>query len=108
MSKLRDLVIDAHGGIERWKSVQTIEGDMSITGGMWAMKGWPDVLKTANVTARTQSQWISYRPFINAELRSVCTPQHTVIETTSGRTVKEREVMCPGEPRSITSIDLDQ
>lgn len=90
MSKLRDLVIDAHGGLGRWKSVQTIEGDMSITGVMWAMKGWPDALKAVSVTARTQSQWISYRPFINDELRSVCTPAHTVIETTSGRAVKER------------------
>jgi hypothetical protein len=90
MSKLRDLVIDAHGGLARWKSVQTIEGDMSITGGMWAMKGWPDALKTVNVTARTQSQWISYRPFVNDEWRSVCTPEHTVIETTSGQAVKER------------------
>ena len=41
MSELRDLVIDAHGGIERWNKVKTIEGDMSITGGLWARKGWP-------------------------------------------------------------------
>src|SRR5262245_54706334 len=90
MSKLRDLVIDAHGGLERWMSVQTIGGDMSITGGMWAMKGWPDALKAVKVTARTQSQWISYRPFVNAEQRSVCTPEHSMIETTGGRLVKER------------------
>ena len=41
MSELRDLVIDAHGGIARWNKVKTIEGDMSITGGLWARKGWP-------------------------------------------------------------------
>ena len=38
MSELRDLVIDAHGGIERWNKVKTIEGDMSITGGLWREK----------------------------------------------------------------------
>ena len=65
MSELRDLVIDAHGGIARWNKVKTIEGDMSITGGLWARKGWPDVLKNVHVTAATGNQWISYRPFIS-------------------------------------------
>ena len=51
MSELRDLVIDAHGGIERWNKVKIIEGDMSITGVMWAQKGWPDTLKDVHVTA---------------------------------------------------------
>ena len=39
MSELRDLVIDAHGGIARWNKVKTIEGDMSITGGHVGTKG---------------------------------------------------------------------
>jgi hypothetical protein len=60
MSELRDLVIDAHGGIARWNEVKTIEGDMSITGGLWARKGWPDVLKNVHVTAAAGNQWISY------------------------------------------------
>ena len=34
MSELRDLVIDAHGGIERWSKVRTVDGDMSITGAL--------------------------------------------------------------------------
>src|SRR5437899_400089 len=50
MKKLRDLVLDAHG-IDRWKAVRTIEGDMSITGLLWARKGWPDVLRQVHVTA---------------------------------------------------------
>lgn len=49
MSELRDLVIDAHGGIERWNKVKTIDGDMSITGLLWARKGWPDTLKDVHV-----------------------------------------------------------
>src|SRR5436190_19961657 len=64
LSDLRDLVIDAHGGIARWNKVKTIEGDMSITGGLWARKRWPDVLKNVHVTAAAGNQWISYRPFI--------------------------------------------
>jgi hypothetical protein len=90
MSKLRDLVIDAHGGIRRWNKVKTVEGDMSITGALWARKGWPDALKDVHVTADTRNQWISYRPFISEGLHSICTPDHTVIETLDGKPLKDR------------------
>src|SRR5260221_499109 len=90
MGELRDLVIDAHGGIERWNKVKTIEGDMSITGALWTRKGWPDALKHVHVTADARDQWIGYRPFLGDGLRSACTPNHTVIETLDGKPLKER------------------
>jgi hypothetical protein len=90
MSELRDLVIDAHGGIERWNKVKTIEGDMSITGAMWVRKGWPDALKDVRVIADARNQWISYRPFTGDGIRSSCTPDHTVIETLDGKPLKDR------------------
>ena len=91
MSELRDLVIDAHGGIERWNKVKTIDGDMSITGGLWTRKGWPMALKNVHVTAAAARQWISYRPFLGEGLRSSWTPDHTVIETLDGKPVKDRK-----------------
>jgi hypothetical protein len=90
MSELRDLVIDAHGGIARWNKVKTVDGDMSITGGLWARKGWPDALKHVHVTAAAGKQWISYRPFISEGMCSSCTPDHTIIETLDGKPVKDR------------------
>jgi len=90
MNQLRDLVIDAHGGLERWKKVKAIEADMSIAGGLWARKGWPDVLKDVHVIVDTRSQWISYQPFINDSMRSSCTPDRSVIETRDGKPFKER------------------
>ena len=89
MSELRDLVIDAHGGMERWSKVKTIDGDMSITGALWARKGWPDALKAVHVTADTRSQCISYRRFISEGMCSVCTPDRTVIETQDGKPIKD-------------------
>jgi hypothetical protein len=91
MSELRELVIDAHGGIDRWNKVKAIEGDMSITGAMWARKGWPDALKAVHVTADTKTQWISYRPFISDGMCSVCTPDRTLIETLDGKPIKDRK-----------------
>src|SRR3984957_14483482 len=91
MSELRDLVIDAHGGIERWNKVKTIESDMAITGGLWVRKGWPDALKDVHVTADPKNQWVSYRPFIGKDMRSSCTPDLTIIETLDGKRVKDRK-----------------
>jgi hypothetical protein len=91
MAELRDLVIDAHGGIKRWRKVRAIDGDMSITGALWARKGWPDVLKNVHVTADATNQRISYRPFVSEGMRSRCTPDHTVIETLDGKSVKDRK-----------------
>ena len=65
MSELRDLVLNAHG-VTRWKSARTIEGNMSITGLLWARKGWSDALKQVRVTADTESQRVYYQPFTNA------------------------------------------
>jgi hypothetical protein len=96
MSELRDLVISAHGGIERWNEVKAIEGDMSITGALWARKGWPDVLKNVHVIADAKSQWISYQPFIRDDMRSSCLPDRSVIETRGGKPIKDRK-----NPRSF-------
>jgi hypothetical protein len=91
MGELRDLVISAHGGIERWNKVKAIEGDMSITGALWARKGWPDVLKDVHVIADARAQWISYQPFIREGQRSSCLPDRSVIETQDGKPIKDRK-----------------
>jgi hypothetical protein len=52
MSELRELVIDAHGGIDRWNKVKAIEGDMSITGAMWARKGCNEAAGSSQESGR--------------------------------------------------------
>jgi len=89
MSELRDLVLDAHG-VARWKSARTIEGDMSITGMLWARKGWPDALKQVHVTADTGAQRVSYQPFTKPDWRSVYHPEDVAIETSNGKPIKSR------------------
>jgi hypothetical protein len=89
MSELRDLVLNAHG-VTRWKSARTIEGNMSITGLLWARKGWPDALKQVHVTADTGTQRVSYQPFTKPDWRSVYHPEAVAIETSNGKPIKSR------------------
>ena len=96
MNELRDLVIEAHGGLQRWNQVDTIEGSMSITGYLWERKGWPDALRDVHVTVKTKTQWSSYRPFLAAGQRSLHEFDRTRIETLEGEIIKERQ-----DPRSV-------
>ena len=89
MSELRDFVLDAHG-VARWKTARMIEGDMSITGLLWARKGWPDALKQVHVMADTESQRASYQPFTKPDWRSVYQPEAVAIETQDGKSIKSR------------------
>jgi hypothetical protein len=90
MSELRDLVIEAHGGHTRWKRFRAIESEMSITGLLWARKGWPDALKNARVTVDTENQRVSYHPFTGEGLRSTYCPDEVAIEGPDGPQIKSR------------------
>ncbi len=90
MNNLRDLVIEAHGGLDRWNKIKSIYGDMSITGLLWARKGWPDALKDVRVTVDTKAQFTSYHPFTAPDKRSLYRPDHTIVETLDGQVLEER------------------
>lgn len=90
MNDLLHLMLDAHGGIARWNSLKTIEADITVAGALWTRKGWPNLLNGVQVTADPHTQWTSFYPFITANQRSSCMPDHTVIETLDGKLIKER------------------
>jgi len=91
MSDLLDLVVAAHGGLDRWKNVKRIEADASIYGAMWVRKGHGDALRDVHITAEPHKQWISYTPFKGEGKRSVCTPSRSVIETNDGKILEARD-----------------
>ena len=53
MTDLLEMAVAAHGGLERWSAVKTIDVDLSITGAVWYVKGRPNVLQ--NITMTTPS-----------------------------------------------------
>src|SRR5260370_30397683 len=42
MSDLLELAIEAHGGLARWRALRSIAITLSLTGGLWRLKGYPD------------------------------------------------------------------
>jgi hypothetical protein len=65
MTDLLDMAVAAHGGLERWSAVKTIDVALSITGAVWYVKGRPNVLQSITMQVHTDEERISIRSFEN-------------------------------------------
>jgi hypothetical protein len=83
MNDLLSTAIKAHGGMDRWSTVTSVEITASITGAIWHVKGKPDVLKSVVMTADTGSERLT-TVFPGQDKRSVFEPDRVVIERADG------------------------
>jgi hypothetical protein len=70
MSELLELALQAHGGLERWREVQGLEARVSLTGGLYRLKGYPEGVLNVNMridarrpSAEALRHLIEDRPF---------------------------------------------
>jgi hypothetical protein len=91
MSDLLERAVAAHGGWDRWQKLQTVKAHVSIGGGLWQLKGWPDIFKDAHVSVDPHQQHTEYSPFIEANRHTVFEPAGTAIVTDGGRVIEQRE-----------------
>ncbi len=40
MGDLLDLALEAYGGLERWHEIQSLDARLSLTGGLYRLKGY--------------------------------------------------------------------
>ena len=90
MNDLLSTAIKAHGGMDRWSMVTSVEITASITGAIWHVKGKPDVLKSVVMTADTRSERLT-TVFPGQDKRSVFEPDRVVIERADGTLVQARD-----------------
>ncbi|WP_433296348.1 hypothetical protein ACQPZQ_15855 [Pseudonocardia sp. CA-142604] len=90
MTDLLDLVLDAHGGLERWQQLREISAHVRVDGTLWHAKGYGGVLVDEHVTLDPHRQRISYAPFTEPDRRSRFEPERVAVETLDGRVVAER------------------
>ncbi len=82
MSDLLDLALKAHGGLDRWREVKSLDVRVSLTGALYHLKGYPEGVPNVTVRIDTRRPAVT----ISAEIRALPSP-----------------VMC-GRPRGINSI----
>jgi len=90
MNDLLSLAIKAHGGLDRWNTVTSVEITASITGAIWHVKSKPDVLKSVVMTADTRAERLT-TVFPGQDKRSTFEPDRVVIERADGTLVKARD-----------------
>src|SRR5215813_8309463 len=92
MNELLSRVLEAHGGIDRWRDYQKVEATIVSGGGFFALKG---VIPDATPTPRRMTAWLheersSVHPFGQPDLRTMSTPDRVAIEKLDGTLVSDR------------------
>jgi hypothetical protein len=88
MSDLLDTVIEAHGGLKRWKELDTVSARLIQGGVLWALKGQAGVLDDVVVTASLHEERVSHRPFGAPDRHSAFTPERVAIESDDGAVIE--------------------
>jgi hypothetical protein len=89
-SDLLQLVIEAHGGRDRWKSISRFRAEASITGAIWSMKGQPGVLDAVVLEGEARDQRLKISPFPKSDRYLTWEPSRETIETNEGVVLEER------------------
>ena len=95
MNGLLERAIAAHGGLERWKMLQSLTVTAISGGGLFALKGVPQDPTPREQTVTLHEEAASVFPFGQPDWRTRFTPERVAIETTAGVVVRERS-----DPRS--------
>jgi hypothetical protein len=90
MSRLLDKVLDAHGGLQRWRSSSMLEATIVSGGKLWQIKGQPQDPAPRRMTVALHREWASVQPFGAPDQRSDFTPERIAIEKLDGEIVAER------------------
>jgi hypothetical protein len=87
MNTLIEQILEAHGGMARWKSHDRLSAHLSQGGILWPLKGHGGMLDEVDVEIELKRQWTSHTPFGAPDRRTAVTPQRAAIETAEGAVV---------------------
>lgn len=89
MNELLKLAIDAHGGLDKWNSFQTLHQHLHITGYVWAVKGWPDVFKDVHYHANLHEEVSGFTDFPEPGQLTTFKPNRVSVEKSNGEVIGE-------------------
>lgn len=84
-------VLDAHGGVERWRRFSNLTANVVAGGFLWGMKGYEigGAPRTIASTFRRQSTHVG--PFGNPEWHMRYTPERIAVESHGGQLIAEQD-----------------
>jgi hypothetical protein len=90
MNDLLELAIAGHGGMHRWERISRFRVVASITGAIWALKGWPDLPGNVVLEGETRDQRVMITPFPRPGQYTTWEPYRQTIEAADGVPIAER------------------
>jgi hypothetical protein len=90
VTNLLNAVLDAHGGLDRWRQFSRVQATIVTGGGPWAVKGQPQDPLPRRMTVASDREWASLRPFGADDQKTAFSPERVAIEKLDGRVVSER------------------
>ena len=87
---LLELVLQSHGGVERWAQFSRFTASASITGGIWTMKGVAGLLDDVVLEGEIRDQRLIITPYPKRGNYSTWEPLRQTIETSQGVALHER------------------
>jgi len=89
MNQLLRRILDAHGGIDRWRGYEKVEATIVAGGGFYPLKGMIQDATPRRMTAWLHQERSSVLPFRAPDQRTMFTPERVAIEL-DGTVVAER------------------
>jgi hypothetical protein len=87
---LRNAVLAAHGGLERWRRFSQVRASIVSGGELWGIKGLMQDPAPRQMTVALHREWASVQPFGSADQRTDFSRDRIAIENLDGRVVRER------------------
>jgi hypothetical protein len=86
---LLDLVLTAHGGMERWDQLKKVKIHQSTTGYLWLAKGHDGALSNINMTVNLHKQGSVQEKVFSEGFRAIFEPNRVALTTQDGTPVEE-------------------
>jgi hypothetical protein len=90
MTELLNLVLQAQGGIERWRSFDTVRATFSSSGGLLPLKGLDITPQPTEGVATIHEETLRIDGYRRPDWRMRFTPERVVIESKNAEIVEER------------------
>jgi hypothetical protein len=88
MSDLLTLAVEAHGGIDRWNQLTSVEGRFAIAGAIWDFKGVPGVLADITVALDLHTERVTLDPVAGPGTHTVFVDGRLELRSASGDLVE--------------------
>lgn len=84
MNKLASTIIEAHGGLDRFRAFRTLSAHLVQGGALWMLKGKAGVLDDTTVTIDLHREHASHAPFGDERRKSSFSPDLVELLTSDG------------------------